>query len=305
MTGDSVDQWSAQADIDAYHRRHAFTLPTAGQAIISPLSGIAYTIGEKFAQGSFGDVFACTDEWGHDLVAKVIRPIGDIVQTEARAADETYALALVSSPHIVHVHDAILFRGACYIISERCNLTLREMINRSNANVALWFQPLAKAILHALHVVHTRGLAHCDVHAGNVFLRFIPDALVPKDQAASVFKLGDFGLARPIQTMDPSGTFLEALRPPEARNPDEFGPLDYRADVYQAGLLLLNVLVGREVAFTTEEILEGQPRQLAETLSSKSPPAGVVAVMLRRHVENRPRTALDAWRQLHEVSRKQ
>lgn len=304
MTSDTVDQLPAQADIDAYHRRHAFTLPAPGDQVISPITGTRYSIGEKFGQGSFGDVFACGDEWGHDLVAKIIRPIGDAVQTEARAVEEINALVLVSSPHIVHVHDAILFRGACYIISERCNLTLRQMIDQPG-HIGLWFQPLAKAILHALHVVHTRGLAHCDVHAGNVFLRFILDSLLPKDQAASVFKLGDFGLARPIQTMDPRGTFLETLRPPEAHDPAEYGPLDHRADVYQAGLLLLNVLIGKEAVFTTQEILEGRPRELAEALSSTSPAAAVVAKMLRRHAVCRPATALDAWREIGAIDKVQ
>jgi serine/threonine protein kinase len=273
--------------------------------IVSAVSGIAYTIGPKFAQGSFGDVFACSDEWGHDLVAKVIRPIGDIMQTEARAADEINALALVSSPHIVHVYDAILFKGACYIISERCNLTLRQMIDRPGGNIGLWFHPLAKAILQALHVVHTRGLAHCDVHAGNVFLRFIPDSLLPNDQMASVFKLGDFGLARPLHNMDSRGTFLDSLRPPETHDPLEYGPLDHRADVYQAGLLLLSVLNGREAVFASKEVLAGEPRKLAEALASITPAAAVVAKMLRRHVVDRPVTALDAWREIDRVAKAQ
>jgi serine/threonine protein kinase len=291
-------QLATQDEINAYHRQHPFTLPTPGQQIISPATGARYMIGDKFGQGSFGDVFACSDEWGHDLVAKIIRPIGDFLQTEEKAFAEISALVLVRSPYIVHVHDAILYRGACYIISERCDQSLRQMIAGRQRKLHYWFPPLVKAILHALHFVHVQELAHCDVHAGNVFLRFIPDALLPEDHAASTFKLGDFGLARPVQNMDPRGTFLTSLRPPETLNP-AFGPLDYRSDVYQAGLLFLSVLLGEEQTFTVEEILAGRPRELAEALPS--PAAEVVARMLRRHVEHRPPTALNAWRDISPV----
>lgn len=224
-------------EITAAHRAHPFTLPSLGTAIISPITSARYTIGEKLAQGSFGDVFECIDEWRHSLVAKVIRPFGDVAETETRALAEVSALALVRSPHIVHVHDTFLFQGAYYIISERCDLTLRAMMSSSQITPAIWFPALVKAILHALHFVHVQGLVHCDVHPGNVFLRFIPDPLLPEDQTASVFKLGDFGLARPRQTMDPCGTFLTHLRPPEAIDSTEFGQLDHKSDLYQAGLL--------------------------------------------------------------------
>src|SRR5258707_890204 len=62
MVNDIIEAPS-QAEIDTYHRQHLFTLPTAGDKIISPLTGARYWIGEQFDQGSFGDVFACCDEW--------------------------------------------------------------------------------------------------------------------------------------------------------------------------------------------------------------------------------------------------
>jgi serine/threonine protein kinase len=295
MAENAEGQLRSQTDIDAYHWQHAFTLPSAGELIISPLTGTRYTIGEKFGQGSFGDVFACYDEWGHELVAKIIRPVGDQVTTEERAVREIAALALVRSPHIVHVHDAVLFRGAHYIIAERCGLTLRAMMDSQKFNTHIWFPALVKAILHALHFVYIQGLAHCDIHAGNVFLRIIEDAISPQE-GATVFKLGDFGLARPVQTMDPSGTFLASLCPPEAMDRNTFGPLDHRSDVYQAGLLFLSVLSGAELIFTADEILEGRPRAFAEALPHPAAPA--IAKMLRRHSTYRPATALDAWREI-------
>jgi hypothetical protein len=129
----------------------------------------------------------------------------------------------------------------------------------------------------------------------NVFLHFIPDPLAP-EESAHVFKLGDFGLARPIEAMSPEGTFQNWIIPPEALLPDEFGPVDHCADLYQAGLVLLGFLLGAECKFDADEIQSGRPRELAEALQH---PAGeIVAKLLRRHVEARPFSALDAWREL-------
>ena len=75
-----------------------------------------------------------------------------------------------------------------------------------------------------------------------------------------------------------------------------YGPLDHRADIYQAGLLFLSVLCGQELVFTPQEILAGQPRKLAEALPLSTAP--VIAGMLRRHSIWRPATALDAWREI-------
>lgn len=290
-------------DNDTYHREHEFTLPVMGDRIRSPLTGILYEIGEALDQGAFGHVFYCVDEFGDDLVAKVIKPFEDRQETERRATSEVLASAVVRSPSIVHIHDAFISRGAHYIISERCHITLRDMMLNDKMSPAVWFPALVKAVLGALHWVHVQGLVHCDVHAGNVFLRFVPDALMPEslDSAASSFKLGDFGLTRPAAEMDPSGTFLTHLRPPEAIRPQEFGPLDHRSDIYQAGLLFLSFLSAEERVFSLDEIIAGTPRQVAETLPSAWGP--FLSVLLRRHVEFRPETALDAWRLYTSVPR--
>ena len=286
---------SERSEFDTHHHEHPYTLPENGSVIISPATRTTYWIGENIAQGGFSHVFACTDDWRHDLVAKVLKPVGEWHETQDKAISEVTAQSIVRSPHIVQVFDTFVFRGAYYVISERCSLTLRELIQNERTRPAIWFPTLAKAIFHSLHFMHTQGLGHCDVHAGNVFLHFIPEPLTP-NESAHVFKLGDFGLTRPIEAMHPHGTFQHHITPPEALRPSEFGPLDHRADLYQAGLLLLGFLLGAECRFDGDEILAARPRELAEALQH---PAGeVLAKLLRRHSEARPNSALDAYREL-------
>lgn len=274
-----------------------FELPTVGAQIRSPLTDATYWIGGPIGEGGFGLVFACSDVWENKLVAKVIKPNGAecaIVQTKAR--DELAALAHVRHPNIVYIHDAFLYRGACYIISERCGSTLHEWFADPNYKPLVWFRAIARCILQAVHFAHVQGLAHCDIHLGNVFSRFIPDEVLPSEHSAVTFKLGDFGLARPISSVTAEGTFLNAIRPPEAVNPNEFGPIDHRVDIYQVGLVLLQTYLGRSVTFTQDEILAGTPRDLA--LKIPAPIGDALERALRRHVPHRTALALDIWRDL-------
>ncbi|MBI4724543.1 MAG: hypothetical protein HY765_06060, partial [Rhodomicrobium sp.] len=148
-------------------------------------------------------------------------------------------------------------------------------------------------ILNALHFMHTRGLIHCDVHPGNVFLHQKKDAILPDNHSALDFKLGDFGQTRAFEAVHASSTWNVSCTPPEVMEP-EFGSIDQRADIYQAGLILLQFFTRRLLRFERDDVLAGRPRELAENLTH--PAAIVIASMLRRHVEYRPRTALEAWK---------
>lgn len=276
------------------HRSHPFELPSPGSRIVSPETGVSYHIGQPFDEGGFGTVFRCTDDWDDRLVAKVLRPVGEIHEMERRARSEVVAGAIARSPHIVHVTDAFIFRGAYYIISEYCEFSLRAMMVDSDYLRPVWFPSLAKSVLHGLHFMHTRGLAHCDVHEGNVLLHSKPCMLLGREQSALDFKLGDFGQARTIDNVDPSCTWNTSCVPPEVLAPEEFGPVDHRADLYQAGLLFLRFLTPAPLDFDADDILKGRPRELAETLLH--PSAEFIAALLRRHATARPTNALDAWR---------
>ena len=286
-----------QQNSDDFHKTHAFTLPKLGDIVVSPLTGTAYEIGPSLDSGAHGYVYHCTSEWGDDLVAKVLKPsCTTFAEIETKAVLEITAQALARSPHIVHIHDAFVFKGACYIISEHCFRTLDALLDDEKVSPSIWFPAMARAILHGLHFIHVHGIAHCDIHPKNVFLKRIPDALFPEAHSAFTFKLGDFGQARAVDAMDPQGTFLNSIRPPEAFDPEEFGPLNHRADVYQAGILFLSFLDKTRYVFTQNEILRGIPRQLAEQLPA--PFHEPISQMLRRHAEYRTPTAIDVWRQL-------
>jgi eukaryotic-like serine/threonine-protein kinase len=280
------------------HGSLPFQLPDVGSSITSPITGNTYTIGNHIGEGGFGVVFDCSDVWGNELAAKVLKPNGtDFGATEERARAELEALVAVRHPNIVHVYDAFVYHGACYIVSERCDLPLTTFLDDSQYQPLTWFRSIARCVLQAVHFAHVQGLAHCDIHLGNVFSKFIKDEVVPDKFTAATFKLGDFGLARASSAVTADGTFLESIRPPEAIDSNEFGPSDHRIDIYHVGLLLLQAYHGKPMTFTRDEILQGVPRERA--LELPAPYSFALEKTLRRHVVYRTSTAMEIWRDLN------
>lgn len=276
-----------------------FTPPNVGEMITSAMTGNTYKMGEFIGEGHFGVVYACSDTWENELAGKVLKPRNEAYETvKQEAIAEFQKLLTLRNPYITFVYDAFEFRHTFYIITEKCYKPVRDLLTIPDFKGQLWAKPIARCLLQAVHFVHLNGFAHQDIHMGNVFCSFIKDEMVPDNNMALTFKLGDLGIAKLVQHMDANNTFLaEWIRPPEAIRPDEFGPLDHRIDIYHCGLLLLQVLCGKELNFTQEEILSGAPRTLA--LSLPSPFNFALEKALRRHVLYRTENAMELWRDLN------
>ena len=89
----------------------------------------------------------------------------------------------------------------------------------------------------------------------------------------------------------------QGMLPPEVLEPTEFGPVDYRIDLYHVGLLLLQLASSKELEFTREQVLAGEPRRMA--LALPSPYNFALEKTLRRHVQHRTASAMELWRDLH------
>jgi serine/threonine-protein kinase len=100
-----------------------------------------------------------------------------------------------------------------------------------------------------------------------------------------------------LSEIDAANTRAQWMLPPEVLNPSEFGPIDYRIDIYHVGLLLLELAYSKELQFTAEEITNGRPREMA--LALPTPFGFAIEKALRRHVQFRTATAMELWRDLH------
>ena len=285
------------ASVEASATGDSSVPPTPGEVITSLATGTSYTMGEQIGEGFFGVVYACFDGWGNDLAAKVLKPTRTHDELAASALAELQKLVHLRHPHVTYVYDAFEFRDTFYIITERCYCPLTQLFSLENFDGANWIMPIARCLLQAVHFLHINEFVHQDIHLANVFAAFSRDEVRPTEPGAIQFKLGDLGVSKVLGELDAANTLAEALRPPEAIDSAEFGPLDQRIDIYQLGLLFLQFAYSRQFNFSRDEIMAGRPREMALLLA---PPLNfALEKALRRHVAFRTETAEELWRDLH------
>ncbi len=277
-----------------------FRLPEKGEVISH--GERKYYIGEKLGRGGFGIVYECSDEWGNALVAKIILPHArPYAEVRESWLEEASKLMDLRHPNITFVRDAFEHQDTFYLIIERCNFPLLQVITSIGLDSERWLPYVARDVLQALDYIHAHGYIHKDLHPGNVFV------VESRQQAAFIhrivrsFKIGDLGLTRLETDVRAFQTRLaEWMRPPEIIDPDKFGAIGRQVDVYQAGLLLLSLLLKEIPYFTAEEIVGGIPHAVAQ--DHTSPYAPVIAKALRCHVDQRTQTALEFWRELSAIT---
>jgi serine/threonine-protein kinase len=257
----------------------------------------SYTIGERIGEGTFGVVFGCQDNWGNDLAAKVLKPLGTYEKVRASAEAEIQKLLVLRHPHITYVYDAFEYRDTFYIITERCFCPLSDMFSGDWLDGTKWLMPVARCVLQAVQYLHLNQYAHQDIHPGNVFASFVRNEMRPTEPSAIQFKVGDLGVSKLFSAIDATNTLANWMRPPEVLDHNEFGPMDHRIDIYHTGLLLLQLASSKELKFSPEEILAGKPRELA--LKLPAPWNLALEKALRRHVPKRTETARELWRDLN------
>lgn len=271
--------------------------PSPGEVITSLATGTTYTMGESIGEGSFGVVFACADGWGNDLAAKVLKPTRTYDEVQAAALGELRRLLLLRHPYITYVYDAFEYRDTFYIITERCYCPLTQLFSLAGFDGQPWIMPIARCLLQAIQYLHVNQYAHQDIHLGNVFAAFSRDEMQPSVPGSIHFKLGDLGVSKVLSELDGSNTLADWIKPPEAVDPGEYGPLDQRIDIYHVGLLFLQLAHSKEIRFSRDEILAGRPREMALELP---PPLNfALEKALRRHAAFRTATAEELWRDLH------
>lgn len=276
-----------------------FNLPHRNNPI--EYNGHTYIIGDFIGNGYFGKVYECRDDWGNELVAKVISPkLGQYQQILDRTIREKDNLLNLRHPNITYLYDAFEFNNELYLILERCSYTVEELMNDKDFPGVAFLPHIAKDILQAVDFMHKTGYVHADLHPGNIFCSILRDQINPSSlNSIWMFKVGDLGITKPETNLQyPNPTFADWMLAPECID-GSFGSVTRRVDIYHIGLLLLSLSLGNIPQFTHQEIVNAVPRRMAEQLSS--PYRDVIARTLRRHVSERTSRAFDVWIEIEEV----
>jgi serine/threonine protein kinase len=252
----------------------AARIETARVPSVPPLSSLRYRCINLIGSGGTGDVWEARDQvLGRSVALKFLKhSVGNANGTQ-RLMQEAHALARLSNPHIVSVHEVQHFSGIPAIVMELVPGPSLAQYLRGRpcppAEVAVMLEQLCQAVDHA----HSLGVIHRDLKPSNVLLKPRHYSHSDADEVCPRLsdwhpKIADFGVAhisdQPTLTLPGQRLGTPGYMAPEQVNADvdKIGPA---TDVYGLGAILYELLTGRppfktsDPALTMAMILTSEP----------------------------------------------
>ena len=266
-----------------------------------------YEIIDKLGAGGMGEVYRARDtRLNRDVAIKVLPDaLSRDPDALARFEREAQAVAALSHPNILAIHDFATEGATTYAVAE---LLEGDTLRARMGEQAL---PVRKAVEYGVQIVrgiaaaHERGIIHRDLKPENIF--------VTRD---GVVKILDFGLAKAAEGAPAAATMASGetrmaqtaagmvmgtagyMSPEQVRAQ----PLDRRTDIFSFGAILYEMLTGRR-AFsrdsqveTMNAILKEDPPEFAE-VNPNLP--GALDRIVRRCLEKLPE---DRFHSAHDLA---
>jgi serine/threonine protein kinase/tetratricopeptide (TPR) repeat protein len=253
-----------------------------------------YRVSEKIGEGGQGVVYKAIDTTlDRTVVIKILpQELTERTSNLARFEREAKLASSLDHPNICtifgfHKADGVLFIAMQYVAGKNVRQLVagRPLELRSALSIGI-------QVADALAAAHERGIIHRDIKAGNVMVT-----------ETGTVKVLDFGLAKLIETPNvvsndpqitelgvPYGTSTYAA-PEQAQG----FPVDHRADIFSAGVLLYEMLVGtwpfrgRTVLDVRYAVVNHTPTPLAEARGESSPYMPQLQQILDRALAKEPR----------------
>lgn len=267
-----------------------------------PLQIGPYRVTERLGVGGMGEVYRAYDHRLERWVAiKAIRTddagsvpsgVSDDASTRERFRREARAVAGLSHPNIVQIHDIVEWEeGDCIVMELVEGESLSEILRRGRMPLSRALT-VARQVAQGLGAAHAKGVIHRDLKAENVMI-------TSEGQA----KILDFGLAKRLGpavrdlTLSIEGKVLGtsyAMSPEQAQG----YKVDHRSDLFSFGTLLYEMATGappfrRETLAETLTWVCTKDPAPAHEIEPRLPPAlsELLAHLLTKEPENRPESA--------------
>ncbi len=184
-----------------------------------------------------GTVYAARDtESGRELALKVLSSELDRDEEKFRRFEqEVTALARVDHPNIVRLLGPLERDGprTFFTMELLQGTTLSSLLRRRGPLPVPEALRIFRCLLGALAAAHGAGVVHRDIKPSNILL------------VSGTVKITDFGLARmeDLTRLTRTGQLMGTL---DYMSPEqcEGAPIDHRSDLYSAGIVLYEMLVG-------------------------------------------------------------
>ena len=245
-----------------------------------------YELRRVLGAGGMGDVYAAVDTLLHREVAvKLLRPGGDAAAV-ARFHAEACALAALSSPFVGTIHDfGFAPEGLFSVMRHVPGRPLDALLADRGALPVASALRITRHVLGGLRALHERGLVHGDVKPGNVIITRVDRAV-----------LIDLGVAADLRAGRPIGGGTPPYMAPEAAH--GAAHLDGRADLFAAGILLVEALTGAAVSDRDEALRRAAalPAPLAAVVRTALEPDPALRFRCARAMRDALRAATRALR---------
>ncbi|MFO7564865.1 MAG: serine/threonine-protein kinase [Enhygromyxa sp.] len=203
---------------------------------------------------------------------------------------EARLAARIRHPNVVEAHDyGSTPEGVVYMVMELLEGRDLRAIIRDNGGLSWrWTRYVMRQVCAGINALHQVGVVHRDLKSSNCFY-------LRRTGAIKIIDLGIATFEDPLVNA-PGDDDRSVVGTPEYMAPEHIRgtPVDRRADVYAAGVLVYELLTGR-VPFhgrTTEEVFEQQLRHPPPPLTWLDPNAVVperIDEVLQKALAKRPR----------------
>lgn len=220
-----------------------------------------YDVKEILGEGGMGVVFRAIDtQLGEAIAIKTLRPefVAQDPSALERFKSEIRLARRISHRNVVRTHDLGEWRGQYYLSMELVEGTSLKSLIRARGQLPLAVTlSVGKQLARALEVAHEQGIIHRDIKPQNIVV-----------EPSGVLKVMDFGIARLAERPVEMGVTQagHVVGTPEYMAPEQCtgDPVDHRADLYAAGCVLYECLVGTP-PLTADTALQVVARLLSDT----------------------------------------
>jgi Tol biopolymer transport system component len=252
-----------------------------------------YEIRTPIGAGGMGEVYRAHDaKLDRDVAIKILpAALAGDPSALARFEREAKAVAALSHPHILAIHDFGREGATVYAVMELLEgQSLRDRLAGGALPVRKAIE-IAQQIAQGLAAAHERGIIHRDLKPDNVFVT-----------TAGRVKILDFGLAKAIDASPNTSETVAATRQVSTpglvvgtvgyMSPEQVtgATVDHRSDIFAFGALMYEMLTGRPAfgrASTAETIAAILREDVPEVPSAAGVPQPLERI-LRRCLEKNP-----------------